>query len=460
MSAVTTAAHHEFEDIVDAAVRPMVHAGIRFWVLAAVLSVIVGAGVAAYVVQVINGLGVTGYNDSVFWATYEANLVAFIGISYGGAVTSALLRLAGAPWRAPIVRLAEGMALVSLCVGSLFAIIHVGRPERLWELFVYPHYTSPIVWDMVAILTYIVATTVFLYLPLIPDMGVVRDHLGERAGWRKHIYRALALGWRGLPEQRRVVARGMTIMAIAIIPLAVSVHSVLAWAFGLTVRVGWHSTLLAPYFVIAALLSGVATVIVTVAAFRYAYHLEDYITVKQFRYLGYLMLSLGLVYLYMTVSELLTESYVLDEETGPLLETMLLGSYAPLFWFFVIIGGGIPTLLVILPWTRNVRGITIAAALAVAGMWVKRLVIVIPPLTQPYLGQPARPYDVSIIELLVTLGAMAAIPLFLMVLFRFIPVLAITEMQEIAEEERAEHAERVEVLGAGPRLSSAQGGER
>ena len=188
MSAATSAAHHDIADITEAAVRPMVHAGIRFWILAALLTVIVGAGVGAYAYQGMSGLGVTGYNDNVFWATYEANLVAFIGISYGGAVTSALLRLAGAPWRAPIVRLAEGMALVSLCVGSLFAIIHVGRPDRLWELFVRPHYTSPIVWDMTAIMTYIAATVVFLYLPLIPDMGVVRDYLGERAGWRGVIY--------------------------------------------------------------------------------------------------------------------------------------------------------------------------------------------------------------------------------------------------------------------------------
>ena len=460
MSTVVAVAHHEFEDITEAAIRPMLQAGIRFWVLAGVLSAAVLAGVVAYAYQVKYGLGVTGYNDNVFWATYEANLVAFIGISYGGAVTSALLRLAGAPWRAPIVRLAEGMALVSLSVGSLFAIIHVGRPDHLWRLFVQPHYTSPIVWDMVAIMTYIAATIVFLYLPLIADMGVVRDYLGERAGWRGHIYRVLALGWRGLPGQRRVVNRGMTIMAITIIPLAISVHSVLAWAFGLTVRVGWHSSLLAPYFVIAALLSGVAAVIITVAAFRYAYHLEQYITVKQFRYLGYLMLALGLTYLYMTVSEMLTESYVLDEETGPLLESMLLGRFAPLFWFFVVIGGGIPSVLVILPWTRNVAGITTAAVLAVAGMWVKRLVIVIPPLTQPLMGQPARPYSMSVVELLVTVGAMAAIPLLLMVLFRFIPVLAITEMQEIAEEELAAHAERVEVLGATPRASVVEGGAR
>ena len=44
MSAVTTVAHHEFEDITEAAVRPMLHAGIRFWVLLVLLGAVVVAG--------------------------------------------------------------------------------------------------------------------------------------------------------------------------------------------------------------------------------------------------------------------------------------------------------------------------------------------------------------------------------------------------------------------------------
>jgi molybdopterin-containing oxidoreductase family membrane subunit len=54
----------------------------------------------------------------------------------------------------------------------------------------------------------------------------------------------------------------MTITAVVIIPLAVSVHSVLAWLFGMTVRPGWNSTIYAPYFVVGALFSGVAAVII------------------------------------------------------------------------------------------------------------------------------------------------------------------------------------------------------
>lgn len=443
------------ESIREAATRPMRGAGWRFWLLAAPLAAIVGLGLIAYGYQLLNGLGVTGLNDDVFWGVYTANLVAFIGISYGGAVVSAILRLTQASWRTPIARMAETMALVSLAIGALFPIIHIGRPERIWEFFVSPNISSPLVWDMAAISTYLIATLIFLYLPLIPDIAICRDRLGAAAGrWRMKIYSMLSLGWRGLPEQRQLLGWGMAVMAIAIIPLAVTVHSVLAWAFSVTTRAGWHSSIFGPYFVVAALLSGVATVILVVAAFRKAYHLERYITERQIVYLAYIMLALGLAYLYFTFAEFLTEGYVLDESTAPFMEALLLKNFAPLFWLFVIVGGGIPTLLVALPWTRTVRGIVVASALAVAGMWIKRFLIVVPPLAQPLIGSETLPYSPTWVEGAVTLGAAAAIPLFLMLFFRVFPVLSIYEMEEAASEESERRPAAV------PGLQLAEGGQR
>lgn len=441
--------------------RPIVQGGRWFWIVAAALAVIVGIGVVAYGYQIVSGIGVTGLNDDVFWGIYTVNLVAFIGVSYGGAVVSAILRLTQASWRAPITRLAEAMALVSLAIGALFPIVHLGRPERLWQFFVSPNLSSPLVWDMAAISTYLIATLIFLYLPLIPDLAACRDRLGESAGrWRNGLYGLLSVGWSNLPQQKRLLGWGTTVMAIMIIPLAVVVHSVLAWAFSLTSRAGWHSSIWGPYFVIAALLSGVATVILVVAAFRKAYHLEAYIGEKQFRYLSFIMLALGLAYLYFTFSEFLTEGYVLDEETAPLLDALLLENFAPLFWGFVIFGGAIPTALVILPWTRNITGITVAAALAVSGLWLKRFLMVIPPLTNPLIESSTLPYEPSWVEGAVTLGALAAIPLGLMLMFRVIPVLSIHEMEEehiVPEEPEPEPAPGITPSPA-PGLGFAEGG--
>jgi molybdopterin-containing oxidoreductase family membrane subunit len=254
-------------------------------------------------------------------------------------------------------------------------------------------------------------------------------------GWRARLYRALALNWHGLPRQREVLARGIMIVAILIIPLAVFVHSVLAWAFAFTGRPGWNSTIFAPYFVVAALYSGIAMVILVVAGFRAGYQLNRYITLKHFRYLAYLMIVLDVMYLYFTWVELMTEGYVMSEETVPILEALLIGNYAVFFWFFMLVGGLIPLLLVAWSRTRTIAGIVIAATCVVAALWLKRMLIVLPAVAHPLISGAWGSFQVTWVAIGITVGAAAAIPLFLMLFFKFFPILAIDEMEEVASEE-------------------------
>ena len=83
-----------------------------------------------------------------------------------------------------------------------------------------------------------------------------------------------------------MLAGALGLVSIMIIPLAVSVHSVLAWAFATTSRPWWHESIWAPQFVVAALYSGVALVILVVAGFRRGYHLEAFITRASLRPAG------------------------------------------------------------------------------------------------------------------------------------------------------------------------------
>jgi molybdopterin-containing oxidoreductase family membrane subunit len=421
------------DDVRAAAFRPLHHSGKGFWILLGALALLVIWGAVAYVVQLVYGLGAAGYSDTGFWGIYEANLVAFIAVSYGGALVSAILRLTQAHWRAPITRLAEAMAVFSLLVGMSFALIHLGRPDHMWRLIITPQVGSPIVWDFVVIVTYLVATVVFLYLPLIPDLAVLRDR-GEAGGWRARMYRTLAIGWKDLPRQRQLLESGVTAVAILIIPVAVLVHSVLSWAFALTGRPGWDSTIFAPYFVVGALYAGVAMVILVVAGFRAGYHLQQYIGLKHFRYLAYLLVTLDLLYLYFTFTELLTEGYVQTEEVAPVLEALLVGAYAPSFWFFIVAGGLIPLVIVAVPRLRSVSGIVLASAMVVAAMWLKRLLIVVPAVAHPLIAGAWGSFQPTWVALGVTIGAAAAIPLLLMLFFKFFPILSIAEMEETAME--------------------------
>ena len=441
------------QDIRAAAVAPILQPGPMFWPLALFLSLVVLAGAVAMFQQLMFGLGVTGLNNEVSWGFYITDMVFFIGLSYGGAVTSAMLRLTNAPWRAPLVRLAEATALVTLLIGSLFPIIDLGRPDRMMNLLLHGQVGSPVLWDVVAVNTYMVATVIFLFLPLIPDMAFCRDHLGPAAGrLRKLLFDRLSLGWRGTPGEKNILERNMTLVAIVIIPLAVSVHSVLAWLFGMTVRPGWNSTIYAPYFVVGALFSGVAAVIIIVAAFRKAYHLEAFITEQHFKYLANMLLALGMGYGYFLFAEVLTEGYKMegmsmDEGSGPLLEELMLGRYAPLFWGFVAGGLAIPLALVSLPPTRNVSGIVAASCLIVVAMWLKRFLIVVPSMATPMMPIGWGAYWPSRVEVAITLAAVAAVPLLLMLFFRIFPILSIYEMEEIAEHEESEQEPAPEAAG-------------
>jgi Ni/Fe-hydrogenase subunit HybB-like protein len=422
------------EVVRDLALRPITSGGRRFWLLAAALFAIVAAAFGAYLYQVFAGMWVAGYADRAFYGIYEANLVAFIGVSYGGALVSAVLRLTNAHWRAPITRIAEATALISLLVGASFAVVHLGRPERVWQLLVNPQLSSPIVWDFVAINTYLVATLIFLYLPLIPDLAIARDRLGAAARWKQLFYRVFALGWSGTPGQRRRLEWSVAAIAVLIIPLAVAVHSVLAYTFSMTSRPGWHSTIFAPYFVVGALYSGVALVIVVVAAFRKAYRLERVIGLGHFAALARIMAVLGLAYLYFTFSELLTAGYVRTHEEASFVTVLLEGSFAPAFWSFLVIGLLVPIGLSVLPATRRVPFLVVAASLAVAGMWLKRLLITLPTATMPLVGDVWGTVQLTWVPLLITAGATAAIPLGLMLVFRLIPILSVDEMEGVTED--------------------------
>mgnify|MGYP001792696238 CR=1 FL=1 len=150
-----------YDNYVERAVWPIGRGGVRYWTLVVVFAALVLAGVYAWIYQVQRGLSVTGLNQKVSWGFYIVNCVFFIGISYGGAMTSAILRLTNAKWRAPLTRLAEATAVVALLVGAVYPLVDLGRPDRFFMLLRYAQVGSPVVWDVVAISTYLVASLVF-----------------------------------------------------------------------------------------------------------------------------------------------------------------------------------------------------------------------------------------------------------------------------------------------------------
>ncbi|NIM02339.1 MAG: polysulfide reductase, partial [Acidobacteria bacterium] len=242
--------------------RPIEQPGVGFRVSTTLLLMVILGGWVLFSRQIFEGLGVTGLNQPVAWGFYIVNFVFFIGISHAGTLISAILRLSKAEWRRPITRMAEVITVVVLAIGGFHPVLDMGRPERMLNIFTAGRLQSPLLWDVSSISAYFMASTVYLYIPMIPDIALLRDR-GVRPRW---LYNFLSWGWRGTPRQQQVLERAVGIMMILVIPIAVSVHTVISYIFAMTLQPGWHSTIFGPYFVVGAIFSGIAALMLVMIA--------------------------------------------------------------------------------------------------------------------------------------------------------------------------------------------------
>lgn len=407
--------------------QPLANYSKAYYAFVGFLLGVIGLGAYAYSTQLQNGLVVTGMRNNVLWGLYITNFVFFIGISHVGALMSAILRLSGAEWRKPITRMAEAITACSLAVGALMPIVDLGRPDRILNILLYGRIQSPILWDFISIGTYLAGSLVFLLLPLIPDIAMLRDRLSGVSSLRQRIYRTLSFGWRDTPYQQDRLEKAIGVMTILIIPIAISVHTVVSWIFAMTLRVGWNSSIFGPYFVAGALLSGVASVILAMAFFRHFYHLEDYLTPRHFRNLANLMLAMIIVYIYFVLNEFLTPAYKWETAEGQLLGALFTGEFSALFMAAQVGGLVVPAILLSLRRTRNILGYSIASMLVVVGIWIKRFVIIVPTLARSQIAEFWATYQPSWVEWSITAAAFAGFILLYTVFSRVFPIISIWE---------------------------------
>ncbi len=317
-------------------IDPLFVTGPRFWLAVVALLAVIGWGAVMYVRQFVLGLGETGMQRPTYWGLYMVNFIFFIGISHAGTLISAILRITGAEWRRPITRVAETITVFALLVGSLQIVIDMGRPDRLYFVALYGRLQSPILWDVVSVTVYLLGSVTYLYLPLIPDLAVLRDNCpGHAPAWQRALYTRLALGWRGNYEQWRRLEKAIGVMAVFIIPVAISVHTIISWILATTVQPGWHSTIFGPYFVAGAIFSGIGALFLAMSAVRRSLKLEGYIAERQYRNLGLLMITMNAIWFYFTYAEHLTIAAGQQSDEFAVLAAKLWGEFAPSFWLMI-----------------------------------------------------------------------------------------------------------------------------
>ena len=406
----------------------------RFWFF--ILIMFAAVGLWGWIIQIKNGLNVTGMRDYVSWGMYIANFVFFVAVSLIGFLISSALHLLKINWAKPISRVAEQVAIAFVALAGIVIVMDMGRPDRFLNIFLHGRFASPIIWDVTVVTTYLAISVLLFYIPLIPDLALMRDRMGdELPKWKLKLYTILALGWKGNAEQYKIIYHTMRVLMLLIIPVGLSIHTVTSWLFAATLRSGWDTAIFGPYFVAGAFVAGTAAVIMLMYVYRLRFGLKEYFEDYHFDQMGKLLVFVCLVYLYFNINEYLVPGYKMKAADGIHLKELFAGNFADMFWIVQVAGLVLPIVLLLIPYFRKPLPITIISIVVLISAWFKRYIIVIPTLEHPFLpvqNVPAnyQDYSPTSIEIMITVFSFVAAMLIISVLAKLFPVITIWEYAE------------------------------
>ena len=302
-----------------------------------VLGVLVVAGVACWIYLLTCGLGVTGMSNANSWGLYIICFMFMVGLSAGGLIVASSASVFHVAEYKKVALPAIILSTVCICMAGMFVLIDLGGIQRVWRIITGPNPVSPLFWDICVITCYLVINIIYLVM------------------MKKHGANSMAVS--------RVSRFAL--------PVAILVHSVTAWIFGLEIaKEGWYSAIMAPIFVASAMDSGLALLLVALAGLRRAGVLQ--VEQKLYANLAGLLATCIAVDAFFIGCEVLTMAYpgAVGAET---LALMAFGPTAPFFWFEVIAGLLIPFCILVFARSRQKTGLVLlASVLVILGVFCKR----------------------------------------------------------------------------------------
>jgi molybdopterin-containing oxidoreductase family membrane subunit len=439
---MTAASHAQSGEaaLTDHLLAPLWTASRGWWILFACSSLGTLLLIAMVTYTVIAGIGLWGNNIPVAWAFAITNFVWWIGIGHAGTFISAFLLLLNQHWRGSVNRVAEAMTIFALVNAAIFPVLHLGRPWFAYWLIpypatmnVWPNFKSALPWDVAAVTTYFTVSVLFWYLGLVPDLATARDRARTRV--RRIIYGIFAMGWRGSGFQWRRYQVAYVLLAALATPLVISVHSVVSLDFSIAQLPGWHSTIFPPYFVVGAIYSGLAMVLILVLPMRRIFSLYDVITEKHLDAIAKLMLVMGLMLAYSYVIETFIAWYGGNpEERYTYLFARPFGPYAVVYWVMTLFNVVSPQLF----WSRRLRTNTVVLFLAsiaiLSGMWMERFVIIVTSLNRDFLTSSWHMYFPTWVDWSILSGTLGLFGFLFLLFVKFVPSVAISEVKALPLE--------------------------
>jgi protein NrfD len=357
-----------------------------FWTVGLLL---IATGSWAWIDRFLNGDRNANYGSLVPWGLWVAAYIYFIGLSAGSFLVSSLVYVFNIKRFESIGRLALYSAVVTLVLALLSISADLGHPFRAWHVLVYPNFRSPMAWMIWLYSAYFILLTLELWFVLRHDLVVG----SRRPGWRGRIYRILVFGSNddsaATRESDRQVVR---ILASIGVPLAVMFHGGVGSLFGVVAsRPGWHGGLFPILFLVSALVSGGALLVLVSAIFQDGLRRNREVVLD----LARLVLALLAVDVLLQISETLVGFYGNEPARVQNLRLIYAGPYWWVFWFWQLaLGTLVPILLLASPWTRrNPLAAAVACGLIAIGFLAVRLNIVIPGLADEQVHGIVQAYN-------------------------------------------------------------------
>jgi molybdopterin-containing oxidoreductase family membrane subunit len=384
------------------------------------------------------GIGTWGVNNTVGWGWGIINFVWWIGIGHAGTAFSIFLLILRQRWRTSINRAAEAMTVFAVMCAALFPTIHMGRVWLAFFAIPYPNtrgplwvnFNSPIFWDFIAISSYLLISFSFWYLGMLPDFATVRDR--SKSKIRKALYGFFSMGWTGSSRQWiRFEGLSFVLGGIAAV-LVVSVHSIVATDFAVSIEPGWHTTIFPPYFVVGAIFSGFAMVLTLMVLIRKLYKLNDYITDKHLDAIARILIFVSLIMGSAYVTEIFVAWYSFNQyEIFTFFHNRITGEFAPQFWTMFICNAIIPQLFWFKRFRRSTLSLLLISIIINIGMWFERFNIIVTSLAKDYLPANWSSYSPTIIEIGIYVGTIGLFSLGILMFFRYIPMIAVHEVKTV-----------------------------
>lgn len=419
-----------------------------------ILLLIVGWGFTVWLLQTKYGMGMSGINHPVGWGVYITNFIFWVGIAHSGTLISAILFLVRSKWRDAVSRSTEAMTVFAVLTAAFFPLIHLGR---VWVFYfmvpypnqrnLYPNFMSPLVLDLIAVITYLSVSIIFFYFGLIPDAAAARDRFRNKLGfdhWKTKMFSWMAAGWTGALSQWKHYNKGYLFFAMLATPLVISVHSIVSWDFAAGILPGWHSTLFAPYFVAGAIHSGLAMALTLMIPMRKLLNLEEFITPKHLQAIAKMIVLTMTIIAYAYIIEPLIEIYsgsIFHIQFTEWRFTTLWISW--IYYFILFLNVLVPLSFTFKRFRKNIKWLFAASILINIGMWMERYFIVVGSTAHDFLPHNWSQYLPTWAELSITAG-MAAFFLFLFLAFtKFLPVISIADFKDYLVKDSLPEAEKI-----------------